>query len=124
MLATDIDAQEMVITLGGQDWTLRFDNTTILKTEVCYAQATGVRMGYLGILTQAEQRLFSALCPLCYGAVASAEIAAGVPPRERTPFKRFDAACGYLELMEQAEDVVDAAMRALYAGKSGAQKKA
>lgn len=123
MLATEIDAQEIVITLGGRDWTLRFDNTTILKTEVCYAQATGVRMGYLGILTQAEGKLFSALCPLCYGAVASAEIAAGVPARARTAFADFDAACGYLELMDQAEDVVEAALRALNAGRS-AQKKA
>ena len=75
MQAMDIDAPVITVELGGRAYELRFDNEQIRRTELCYSAATGVRMGYLGILTQAHQKIFGALCALCWGAIASAESA-------------------------------------------------
>lgn len=120
MMAMAIDAPEMVLCIGGKDRTLRFDNDQIRRTEICYAQATGVQMGYLGILAQAERKIFAALCALCYGAIASAEAESGA--RKRTGFAAFDAAVTYMELIDLAEDVVKLAVSAISAGPSGKKK--
>lgn len=122
MQAVDIDAPEMQATLGGKAWTLRFDNDMIRRTEITYAQAVGVQMGYLGILCQAERGIFGALCAMCYGAIASAEAHEGVRTRQRTSFQTLDAAIGYRELVDLGEDMVTAALRAIDAGR-GNQKK-
>ena len=64
MQAMDIDAPVITAELGGRAYELRFDNEQIRRTELCYSAATGVRMGYLGILTQANQKIFGAImCP-------------------------------------------------------------
>lgn len=124
MKAMDIDAPVITAELGGRAYELRFDNEQIRRTELCYSAATGVRMGYLGILTQANQRIFGALCALCWGAIASAEIRDHVPARQRTTFAEFDARVTYRELIEQAEDIVSAAMIAIESDKGGQVKNA
>lgn len=122
MQAMDIDAPVITAELGGRAYELRFDNEQIRRTELCYSAAMGVRMGYLGILTQAHQKIFGALCALCWGAIASAEIRDHVPGRQRTTFTDFDAHVTYRELLDQADDIVSAAMVALEAGKGGQAK--
>lgn len=122
MQAVGIDAPEMQVVLGGKEWTLRFDNDMIRRTEICYAQAVGVEMGYLGILSQADRGIFGALCAICYGAIASDEAFSGVDARHRTPFRALDAAIGYMELIDLGPDLVKTALRAIDAGR-GHQKK-
>lgn len=124
MQAMDIDAPVITAELGGKAYEMRFDNEQIRRTEMIYAAAMGVRMGYLGILTQAHQKIFGALCALCWGAIASAEIRDHVPGRQRTTFVDFDAHVSYRELIEQADDIVSAAMVALEAGRGGQGKNA
>lgn len=124
MQAMDIDAPVITAELGGKAYEMRFDNEQIRRTEMIYAAAMGVRMGYLGILTQAHQKIFGALCALCWGAIASAEIRDHVSGRQRTTFTDFDAHVSYRELIEQADDIVSAAMVALEAGKGGQGKNA
>lgn len=124
MQAMDIDAPVITVELGGRAYELRFDNEQIRRTELCYSAATGVRMGYLGILTQAHQKIFGALCALCWGAIASAEIRDHVPGRQRIAFAEFDAHVTYREMLEQADDIVNAAVAAIEAGKGGQGKNA
>lgn len=122
MQAVDIDAPEMQVRLGGKEWTLRFDNDMIRRTEICYAQAVGVQMGYLGIVAQADRGIFGALCAMCYGAIASQEAFDRVPARQRVDFAAFDAFVRYREMIDVGDDVVGAALRAIDTG-SGQQKK-
>lgn len=124
MQAMDIDAPVITAELGGRAYELRFDNEQIRRTEMIYAAAMGVRMGYLGILTQANQKIFGALCALSWGAIASAEIRDHVPGRQRTTFADFDAHVTYREMLEQADDIVNAAVAAIEAGRSGQGKNA
>ena len=122
MQATAIDAPVMEIKIGGRERELRFDNEMIRRTEIAFAASTGVQMGYLGILAQADRGIFAALCAMCYGGIASAEAFAGLDPRRRTTFRALDAEIGYTGLIDQGDFLVKAAMEALDAGR-GAQKK-
>ncbi len=124
MQAMDIDAPVITAELGGRSYELRFDNEQIRRTEMIYSAALGVQMGYLGILTQADRRIFGALCAVCWGAIASAEIHERVPKQLRTRFADFDARVRYRELIDQADDIMGAAIMALESGEKGKSKNA
>lgn len=122
MRAMDMDAPVIGVTLGGFEMELRFDNEMIRRTEIAYAMMTGVQMGYLGILSQAERKIFGALCAMVYGAAVSAQRHNGVGGDQLLTVARLDRRIGYDELTQSGEAIVEAAMRALDTGRRDAKK--
>lgn len=121
MTAQAITAPMGTITLGGEDRMLRFDHEQIRQTELAWQALAGSVMGYLGILHQADRRVYAALCALCYGALASAEKDAGVQIRERMGLAAFDRIADYQTLVKAGGELVASAMAALPAAEDGAK---
>ena len=120
MLAKDITAQEIELKLGERTVNARFDHNQMRHAELYWQYTAHGTLGYIGILDQLIHRTYMGMGAVCYGAVASAAIAAGERP---ISMEKFDRMFEYPELLSAADELADAALRAL-PGKKGRAKKA
>lgn len=120
MLAKDITAQEIELKLGSRTVNARFDHNQMRMAELYWQHTARGTLGYIGILDQLIHRTYMGMGAVCYGAVASAAMAA-----EKRPIgmDAFDKAFEYADLLGCAQALADAALRAL-PGKKGSAKKA
>ena len=119
--AADISAQEIVIKLGGREVNARFDHNQMRMSEMYWQHTMLRKLGYLDVMDQAIARTYSGLGAIAYGAVASAAMAANMPP---VSMWQFDRMFDYDMLRGCAQQLIDGAMEALPKGKKGSAKKA
>jgi len=120
MLAKDITAQEIELKIGERTVNARFDHNQMRMAELYWQHTARGVLGYIGILDQMIHRTYMGMGAVCYGAVASAAIAAGERP---ISMDAFDRMFEYPELLRAADELADAALKAL-PGKKGSAKKA
>lgn len=106
----DMSAPEMEAMLGGRAVKLRFDHNQMRFSEHYWHVTMREKMGYYGIIDQAIARTYSGLGALCYGAAASAAIAAG---REPIACGAFDRLVRYDELRPLAKALMDCVIASL-----------
>lgn len=120
MLASDITAQEIELSIGGRKINARFDHNQMRMAELYWQHTARGTLGYIGILDQLIHRTYMGLGAVCYGAAASAAIAAGKRP---IGMDAFDKAFEYTDLLGCSKELTEAALAAL-PGKKGSAKKA
>ena len=120
MRATDISAVEREIALGSRAISVRFDHTQMRYAELYWQHTTRGVLGYMGIMDQMVHRTYCGIGAICYGAVASAAIAAGGRPIAMDVFDRqFD----YEALLKVQPTLLEGAFEALPRKRVGAKKE-
>lgn len=113
MFAEDITAPSGMVTLDGTQFPTRFDHEQIRQTEMAWQVLTMRPMGYMAILMQAQRGVYTALCALCYGAIASGQKRSGVALDKRLTILHFDRIADYGCLLSAQKDLLESALRAM-----------
>lgn len=113
MRAEDITAPAGSVTLGGKPYPTRYDHEQIRQTEMAWQALTMRPMGYMAILMQAQRGVYTALCALCYGAIASGQKRAGVAVDKRLTLLQFDRIAEYRQLLGAQAPLLEDALRAM-----------
>lgn len=110
MLAEEITAPVREITLGTRTVNARFDHNMMHMAEIYWQTVTLRKLSYLGIIDQAVSRTYCGLGAVCYGAVASAAMAAN-----RTPVSvhDFDRMFDYFAIKGAAQSLIDGVLAGL-----------
>jgi len=110
MSDTAFPAPQGEIRLFDREVAVRFDHNQMRQTELYWQWAVGTRLGYLGIVMQLTARTFVGLEAVAYGAVVSAQMAAGESPMTR---HEFDVKADYAQLREAAQALIDGVMQSM-----------
>lgn len=108
--AADVSAPEIVIKLGEREMNARFDHNQMRYAELYWQHTTRGVLGYMGIMDQMVHRTYCGMGAICYGAVASAAIAA---EKEPLAMDAFDQRVDYEALMRVQPVLLKSAFEAL-----------